>query len=83
MQTKGAAYDYLVSRGLDNKDIDEWLIGYNGERIVFPFKDKANKEHNVYYVTKDKGQNPPEYNIETVPFFFLFKDEDGNTCAYK
>lgn len=57
MQTKEAAYDYLVSRDLNDRDMDEWLIGYNGERIVFPFKDKTN---NIIGFTMRTVGNPKE-----------------------
>lgn len=39
---KGHAYSYLTNRGLDEKDMADWLIGYNGDRIVFPFIDRNN-----------------------------------------
>ena len=39
---ESAAYKYLTHRGLDESDIREWLLGYNGERIVFPLIDKHN-----------------------------------------
>lgn len=33
--------EYLIKeRGLDNYDILKWNIGYNGDRITFPIKDK-------------------------------------------
>lgn len=38
--TDNIAYQYLVSRGLDNKDITDWILGYNGNRIVFPLLDR-------------------------------------------
>lgn len=28
--------EYLYSRGLDDKDISDWSIGFDGERIMFP-----------------------------------------------
>lgn len=31
---------YLFQRGLDQEDIDRWMIGYNGKRIVFPLFDR-------------------------------------------
>ena len=30
------AYQYLVERGLNQRGIEEWMLGFNGERIVFP-----------------------------------------------
>ena len=36
-------YKYLTSRGLEEEDIKTWKIGFNGERIVFPFVDHMNK----------------------------------------
>lgn len=30
------AYKYLISRGLEEKDIADWCLGFNGERITFP-----------------------------------------------
>ena len=30
------AYRYLVERGLNQHDIEEWMLGFNGERLVFP-----------------------------------------------
>lgn len=37
------ALNYLYNRGLDDKDIDEWKIGFNGERISFPLFNKENE----------------------------------------
>lgn len=33
------AYQYIASRGLSDEDISEWKLGFNGERIVYPFFD--------------------------------------------
>lgn len=78
--SKFGAYEGLTTSGCIFVTKPRVVVIPDFEYITF--KDKANKEHNVYYVTKDKGQNPPEYNIETVPFFETKKDEDGNPCAY-
>lgn len=40
MKAKNAAFSYLLSRDLTTKDIIDWEIGFNGDRIVFPFKDR-------------------------------------------
>lgn len=40
VKNRGVAYSYLTGRGLDEKDMSDWLIGYNGDRVVFPFVDK-------------------------------------------
>lgn len=39
MSTKGTPYSYLISRGLSDEDLITWRIGFNGERILFPFID--------------------------------------------
>ena len=33
---------YIYNRGLNDQDLKDWLIGYNGERITFPLFDKYN-----------------------------------------
>ena len=38
------AYKYLVSRGLDEEDMNKWSLGYNGQRIVFPL---FNRQKNI------------------------------------
>lgn len=37
------AKEYLYNRGLSDKDIDIWKIGFTGERIVFPLFDRQNQ----------------------------------------
>lgn len=78
--SKFGAYEGLTTSGCIFVSKPRVVVIPDFEYITF--KDKDNKEHNVYYVTKDDTQNPPEYNIETVPFFETKRDEDGNPCAY-
>ena len=33
-------HNYLINRGLEDNDIDEFAIGFNGSRIVFPLFDR-------------------------------------------
>lgn len=37
---KGQALEYIKSRGLDDKDLKEWCIGFDGQKIVFPLMDR-------------------------------------------
>ena len=34
------ALNYLYGRGLSDKDIKDWMIGYQGDKIVFPLLDR-------------------------------------------
>lgn len=70
--SKFGAYEGLTTSGC--------IFVSNPKVVVIPdfeyitFKDKDNKEHQVYYVTKDNSQKPPEYNIDIVPFFETKED---------
>lgn len=82
---KFGAYDGLTTSGCIFVTKPRVVVVPDFEYITF--KDKNNKEHNVYYVTKQGGKEngqkePPTYDIDTVPFFETKKDKDGNPCAY-
>lgn len=36
----GKAFNYLLSRGLSRKDMEEWKLGFDGNRITFPLFDR-------------------------------------------
>lgn len=36
----GEPFEYLQKRGLTIEDCDEWMIGYDGEKITFPLLDR-------------------------------------------
>lgn len=38
--TNNEVLQYLYNRGIDNKDIKEWLLGWDGEKITFPLLDR-------------------------------------------
>lgn len=83
--SKFGAYEGLTTSGCVFVSKPNVVVIPDFEYITF--KDKNNKEHNVYYVTKEGGKEngekePPKYNTEIVPFFETKKDEDGNPCAY-
>lgn len=83
--SKFGAYEGLTTSGCVFVSKPNVVVIPDFEYITF--KDKNNKEHNVYYVTKEGGkengeEEPPKYNTEIVPFFETKKDEDGNPCAY-
>ncbi|MCI5586414.1 MAG: RNA dependent RNA polymerase [Lachnospiraceae bacterium] len=78
--SKFGAYEGLLTSGCTFVSKPRVVVVPDFEYITF--KDKDNKEHNVYYVTKDSSTTPPEYNIDIVPFFETKKDNEGNPCAY-
>lgn len=62
--TKGYfAYEYLMSRGLTQEDIDYYQIGVGAGRVIFPDYDKDGKLE--YWVGRAyDGSNPKYYNCE-------------------
>jgi DNA primase len=42
-QKDSVAYNFLINRGLDDKDIEQWNLGYDGNRICIPLIDKSNQ----------------------------------------
>lgn len=66
----GIPLQYLYNRGLDDKDIDKWLLGFDGKKIIFPLLDKYNQVIaftkrwlTVPPGTKDKYKNSYNDNI--------------------
>ena len=79
--SKFGAYEGLTTSGCIFVTKPRVVVIPDFEYITF--KDKNNKEHNVYYVTKTGGKKdvsgkPVEYNIETIPFYETNRDKDGN-----
>lgn len=56
------ALNYLFERGLSEKDVEDWMIGFDGSRIVFPLFDNFKR---VLGFTKRKfvetDKNSPKY----------------------
>lgn len=78
--SKFGAYEGLTTSGCIFVTKPRVVVIPDFEYITF--KDKNNREHNVYYITKDKEQNPPEYDADTiVPFYETKRDEDGNVIG--
>jgi DNA primase len=42
-QENSEAYKFLINRNLDKKDIEDWTLGYDGNRIVIPLFDRYNQ----------------------------------------
>lgn len=61
MLKKNAAYSYLLKRGLTDVDLHTWQIGYNGDRIVFPFKDRDLKTIGFTFRTVGTNNNVAKY----------------------
>lgn len=36
----GKAFNYLVARGLSRKDMADWMLGFDGQKITFPLLDR-------------------------------------------
>lgn len=81
----GKAFNYLVARGLSRKDMTEWMLGFDGQKIVFPLLDRYK---NVLGFTKrwldmpegrdDKYRNSANSKIFNKGYYFygmhLFDD---------
>lgn len=80
--SKFGAYEGLTTSGCIFVTTPNVVVIPDFEYITF--KDKDNKEHCVYYVTKEQHEeeDKPIYHINTVPFFETKKDEEGKPCAY-
>lgn len=62
---------YLYDRGLSDKEIEDWMIGYQGDKIVFPLMDRY---RNVIGFTKrwlvvPEGRNDKYKNSPTSKIF--------------
>lgn len=78
---------YLYKRGLSDKDIDEWKIGFQGDKIVFPLMDKYK---NVIAFTKrwiivpegrnDKYKNSKASKIFNKSFYFYGQHNITEEC---
>lgn len=64
------AREYLYQRGLDNKDIEEWHIGYNG-KIVFPLLDKYKNPigFTKRWLQVPQGRNDKYHNSKSSDIF--------------
>ena len=65
----GPAISYLFNRGISQEDINKWLIGFDGARIIFPLFDRYN---NILGFSKRQFLNPnhPKYwNSPNSPVF--------------
>lgn len=65
------ALQYLYNRGLDNKDIKDWCLGFDGQKITFPLLDKYK---NVIGFTRrwlnmPAGRNDKYRNSQTSKIF--------------
>lgn len=89
--SKFGAYEGLIMSGCTFVSTPNVVVIPDFEYITF--KDRDNREHCVYYVTKEERKEvtedgkeiklPPIYHPDNiVPFFETKKDKDGNFCAY-
>lgn len=89
--SKFGAYEGLIMSGCSFVSTPNVVVIPDFEYITF--RDKDNKDHCVYYVTKENRTEmtedgkeiklPPIYHPDNiVPFFETKKDENGNFCAY-
>jgi DNA primase len=82
---QGIPLNYLKSRGVDSRDIDRWIIGCDGPKIVFPLLDRYK---NVLGFTRrwmdetgkeDKYRNSPTSSIFNKSYYLYgihnFDDE--------
>lgn len=70
--SKFGAYEGLTTSGSIFVSKPRVVVIPDFEYITF--KDENNKEHNVYYVTKDSSTNIPEYDVDIRPFFETKKE---------
>lgn len=73
----GKAFNYLVSRGLNRHDMEEWMLGSDSQKIIFPLLDRYKK---VLGFSKrwiempewcrDKYRNSPSSNIFNKSMYF-------------
>lgn len=40
LNLKGKAFNYLIKRGLNQEDLKKWMIGFDGQKIIFPLLDR-------------------------------------------
>lgn len=73
----GKAFNYLLSRGLSRKDMEKWMLGFDGNKITFPLFDRY---RTVIGFTKrwidmpeghhDKYRNSPASKIFNKSYYF-------------
>lgn len=69
------ARKYLASRGLDQKDAEKWMIGFDGSRITFPLFDRYKRVlgfTNRIFIEKEgaKYKNSPNSEIFNKSVYF-------------
>lgn len=85
----GDAFNYLVKRGLNKKDMEEWMIGFDGLKIVFPLLDRYKKVLGFsrrWLVMpdwcRDKYRNSPTSEIFNKSFYFYGIHNYDSTYPY-